>query len=995
MRPIVLLAALALSLASAVPARAATVPYRTDAELIRLSTRVVRGRVLDSVAERTPTGGGIRTRTRLAVLEDFTGGSDRVITVYELGGVLADGSAMSVPGSPRFTRGDEVVLCLEPVGDGFRTVALTFSAFQVGVTAGATTPLTRMAGDLSVVGRQRAQASVQQPRTLESFRTTAAGVFRRGSQSVVSAAEAAAMVSSASTAVAEPFTLLGGGIRWQEADRGQPILWSRNTLTPSPIVGADTDTEIRTALAAWTNPTGASITLNFAGTKLAPVGADPEPFCTADNLGSGVITFGDPRNELATGILAIGGGCSTTATHVVNGHVFESFTHGFIVFNDTQALSGFTSAPNITRILEHEIGHTIGMGHTCEGDACTQGDAINIMFPACCLSQTPIPPALGPDDLAGLVFIYPPDVVNCTYTVAPSTTTVGPVGGSGAVTVTPSRAGCAWSVTSSAAFVIVTDSGAGAGTGTVRFSVAPNFGSATQRTATLSIASATATVVQTADADTDGDTLPDAWETFFGLNPALGTGDDGAAGDPDHDGVSNAAELAAGTHPRGTFRRYLAEGAANDFFDTEIALFRPSQPPDAAVLLRIQPEGGAEVAWPVAVPAMRLRVVLAPIFKALAGRPFSTVIESDQPVVVDRTMRWDQTGYGSSGETAVEAPSTTWYLAEGSTSGDFALFYLLQNPGDAAATATVRFLRPAPQAPIERTYSVAPRARLTIPVDAIPELVSTDVSGVVTSTQPIIVERAMYLSRPGQAFAAGHESAGVTTPATEWFLAEGATGTFFDLFVLLENPGTQAANVRVDYLLPNGSTLSKAYAVAPESRFTIYVDDEQIPAGSGQRPLASAALSMRITSTNGVPIIVERAMWWPQPAWYEAHNSPATTLTGIQWATASGVAGGPKNAETYVLIANPSASSATVSLLVPYDEDGVADSMVLTVPPSSRTTVPIGATFASARGHRFGVIVSSVGVSAPPIVVEQSIYESPGGVTWAAGTAAAATRLLP
>jgi hypothetical protein len=53
---------------------------------------------------------------------------------------------------------------------------------------------------------------------------------------------------------------------------------------------------------------------------------------------------------------------------------------------------------------------------------------------------------------------------------------------------------------------------------------------------------------------------------------------------------------------------------------------------------------------------------------------------------------------------------------------------------------------------------------------------------------PVIVERAMYLDRAGQVFAAGHESAGVTAPATDWFLAEGATGTLFDLFILIANP---------------------------------------------------------------------------------------------------------------------------------------------------------------------------------------------------------------
>ena len=39
----------------------------------------------------------------------------------------------------------------------------------------------------------------------------------------------------------------------------------------------------------------------------------------------------------------------------------------------------------------------------------------------------------------------------------------------------------------------------------------------------------------------------------------------------------------------------------------------------------------------------------------------------------------------------------------------------------------------------------------------------------------------------------GHESAGVTAPSTTWFLAEGATGPFFETFILLANPQPTAA----------------------------------------------------------------------------------------------------------------------------------------------------------------------------------------------------------
>src|SRR6185503_13504811 len=87
-------------------------------------------------------------------------------------------------------------------------------------------------------------------------------------------------------------------------------------------------------------------------------------------------------------------------------------------------------------------------------------------------------------------------------------------------------------------------------------------------------------------------------------------------------------------------------------------------------------------------------------------------------VVFDRTMSWGG-GYGSHAESGVPKPSTTWYLAEGSTSGDFSLFYLLQNANQAATSVTIRFLLPFGQAPIDRQYALPPNSRTTIPVDAL------------------------------------------------------------------------------------------------------------------------------------------------------------------------------------------------------------------------------------------------------------------------------------
>ncbi len=493
--------------------------------------------------------------------------------------------------------------------------------------------------------------------------------------------------------------------------------------------------------------------------------------------------------------------------------------------------------------------------------------------------------------------------------------------------------------------------------------------------------------------DGDHDGLNDGWERRGGLHPHHGPAD-APAGDADGDGLTNAQECQLGSHPRGQQTRYFAEGATGGSlsFNARFSLLNPG-PVAASTFLRFLKGDGSTVSHFVNVPSQARVTVDAQTLAGLATAEFSTVVESDVPVVADRSMRWGTTGYGGHAETAIVSPATTWYLAEGATHSGFELFYLLQNPGNTIANAEVTFLRPSPAASIVKTYRVQPHSRFNIWVDLEDAgLAATDVSAVirVTNGVTIIVERAMYLNTSGETFGAGHNSAGVTAPSTDWFLAEGATGDFFDLFVLIANPDTRKASVEVRFLLPDGSVVTKTYGVDANSRFNIWVDLEDAR-------LRNTAVSTVVRSLNGVPILVERAMWWPGPTaatWMEAHNSPGATATGTRWGLADGELGkvgeGP---DTYILVANTSAAAGNVRVTLFFDDGTPAAVRTFTVAGNSRFNVDVRTYFPEATFKRFGALVESL--DGRQIVVERAMYSNAGGVFWAAGSNALATRLTP
>ncbi len=296
---------------------------------------------------------------------------------------------------------------------------------------------------------------------------------------------------------------------------------------------------------------------------------------------------------------------------------------------------------------------------------------------------------------------------------------------------------------------------------------------------------------------------------------------------------------------------YFAEGSTASPFQTWVLLFNPNATTAHATITFMRENGTTVVRTFTLAPNSRTNVYANTIVPNAA---IATSVSADQPIVAERAMYF---GTGSHGATGVTAPGQVWYLAEGYTGPNYDTWVLIANPGDAPAQTTVAFLRDDSTV-VTRTYTINARTRLSIYANLV--VPNSAFGARVTSTRPVVVERAMYFGVPSAR--GGHNSEAAAQPAAIWHFAEGSTQPAFNTFILLMNPNDTPASVGLNFLQEAAPATPYSVVVPANSRRTIWVN--QIISG--------VAFSTIVTSDR--PIVAERAM-------YFNNNSGGTDALGL------------------------------------------------------------------------------------------------------------------
>jgi len=211
----------------------------------------------------------------------------------------------------------------------------------------------------------------------------------------------------------------------------------------------------------------------------------------------------------------------------------------------------------------------------------------------------------------------------------------------------------------------------------------------------------------------------------------------------------------------------------------------------------------------------------------------------------DATGIFGGLGYLASG---TEPGSRNWEFAEGSTRAPYSTTFILFNPGEHDTYVRFAFRLERGGTQTKAVY-LPPTSRLAFdPKDIVP---AADFATSISADYPIIVERAYASSGDGLYGALGYTSARPRTDSRVWYFAEGNTTNQIEMFFLLYNLSTQAAQVRATYFVDGSSAREQTLPLPGGARRAVRANDT----------VSGGFFSTRFVADQN--ILVERTLYLP------------------------------------------------------------------------------------------------------------------------------------